>query len=264
MPKKIKLDEFGFQKTDEILTQQEYMVVKSNDIIQKSRFSLSVQQQKIILFLISKIKPGDTLCPYSVSIKDFCEVCNIDPNNGKNYADIKTALKGLADKSIWLRDGNKEILLRWLDRVLIDYQSSNIVVKFHTDMVPFLLELKEKYTQYSLDNILPMRSKYGIRLYELLKSFENYSMTLTFSYDELKQRLDSEKYTRFADFRRFVLEPALNDINTYSDIVVKHRLIKKNSRAYNHIEFRVLAATGNEMKKRMIEKDTKLGRTRAF
>ncbi len=37
-----------------------YKVVKSNDLIQKSRFNLSLQEQKIILYLISKVKPEDT------------------------------------------------------------------------------------------------------------------------------------------------------------------------------------------------------------
>ncbi|MDY4786917.1 MAG: RepB family plasmid replication initiator protein, partial [Bacteroidaceae bacterium] len=35
-------------------------VVKANDLIQKSRFSLSVQQQKIVLYLISQISQFDT------------------------------------------------------------------------------------------------------------------------------------------------------------------------------------------------------------
>ena len=34
------------------------VVVKSNDLITKSRFSLSLQQQRIILFMISKINPA--------------------------------------------------------------------------------------------------------------------------------------------------------------------------------------------------------------
>jgi len=33
-------------------------LVKHNDLIQNARYNLSVQEQKIILYLISKIKPG--------------------------------------------------------------------------------------------------------------------------------------------------------------------------------------------------------------
>ena len=33
-------------------------VVKSNDLIRKTRYNLTTQQQKIVLFAISKIKPS--------------------------------------------------------------------------------------------------------------------------------------------------------------------------------------------------------------
>ena len=42
-----------------IRDEREYNVVKSNILIQKSRFNFTAQEQKIILYLISKIKPED-------------------------------------------------------------------------------------------------------------------------------------------------------------------------------------------------------------
>ena len=235
------------KKQDEsIISQQSYYVVKSNAIIQKSRFSMTTQQQKIILFLVSKIKPNEEVChPYTVSVREFCKVCNIDFNNGKNYINIKTAIKEVADKSIWLTLPNgKERLLRWLDRVELDKNNGMIEVRFSTDMMPFLLDLKEKYTQYQLDNILPMKSKYGIRLFELLKSYANMDKVLTLSIDELKKRMDCENYTRFPDFRRNALERAVEDINCYTDLVVRYELKKDHSRGYNTITFIVYPASG--------------------
>lgn len=57
---------------------------------QKSRSSMTIQQNKIILYLISKIKPEDTGKEnYIISIPEFCEVCKISYENGKNQTDIK-------------------------------------------------------------------------------------------------------------------------------------------------------------------------------
>lgn len=62
-----------------IQQQRGYMVVKGNTIIQKSRFALSAQQQKILLSMISKIKPEDKANQtYSFEIQEFCKLCNID------------------------------------------------------------------------------------------------------------------------------------------------------------------------------------------
>ena len=49
-------------------------VIKSNDLIQKSRFHLSLQEQKIILYLISKVKPNDN--NFLLAEFDTTEFCN--------------------------------------------------------------------------------------------------------------------------------------------------------------------------------------------
>lgn len=75
---------------------QNYLVVKSNDLIQKSRYNLTAQQQKVLLYLISKIQPDDTeLKEYEFNIQEFCNVCGIDSTSGKNYDDLKKAISEL-------------------------------------------------------------------------------------------------------------------------------------------------------------------------
>ena len=55
-----------------IVKQQSFFVAKSNEIIQKSRFSMTVQQQKIMLFHISKIKPEDEPGElYTITVRDY-------------------------------------------------------------------------------------------------------------------------------------------------------------------------------------------------
>jgi hypothetical protein len=47
-------------------------VVKSNDLIQRSRFKLNLQQQKAILFIVSQIKTTDEdFTPYTFDISLF-------------------------------------------------------------------------------------------------------------------------------------------------------------------------------------------------
>ena len=76
-------------------------VVKANELIQKSRFTLTLQQQKVVLYLISQITPyDDDFKLYEFSINEFCKVCGIDETNGKNYLDLKQAVKDIADNLI--------------------------------------------------------------------------------------------------------------------------------------------------------------------
>lgn len=78
---------------DEIIESREMFVAKSNALIQRSRYSLTLQQQRILLFLISKIKPTDTPEEtYTFSIEEFCKVCGITASTGDYYKTIKDDL----------------------------------------------------------------------------------------------------------------------------------------------------------------------------
>ena len=138
------------------------MVVKANDLIQKSRFDLSLQQQKIILFLISHIEPSDKEFKlYEFSVIDFCQVCGIDYTAGKNYKDIKKAIKEIADKSVWIKtQDDEETLLRWVEKPYINKNSGTIKIRLDEDMKPYLLQLKKNFTQYELIYTLQFKSKY--------------------------------------------------------------------------------------------------------
>lgn len=214
-----------------------YKVVKSNDLIQKSRFNLQTQEQKIILYLISKIQPEDMeLKEHNFNIRDFCKVCGLDADNGFNYRYLKKTLKDLRDKSIWITlDDGSEALLSWLDTVIMQPKNGTVRVKISEMIKPYLLQLKEKFTQYELLYTLAMRSQYSIRLYEILKSYEFQHRKL-FDIDELKRLLSAENYTRYPDFKRYVLDIAMREINDLSDLSITYEAIKDGKR-YAKIQF---------------------------
>jgi len=222
---------------DQVEEMRNYKVVKSNDMIQKSRFHLSAQEQKIILYLISKIRPDDKNFEFQeFNIADFCKVCGINHGSGKNYKDVREIIKTLGDKSTWiLCENGVERLFRWISYAEIHRNSGLIRIRMQEDMKPFLLELHEKFTQYDLIYTIAMKSQYSIRLYEILKSYEYRSRYKT-DLDELKLILFATRYVRFPDFKRKVLDIALREINDLTDIAVTYEIIK-TGRRYSHIEF---------------------------
>lgn len=207
------------------------MVRKGNDLIQKSRFDLSVQQQKILLYLISQIEPYDEdFKTYRFVISEFRRVCGIS-DSGKNYSDLKSAIKGIADKSLWVTmpDG-KESLLRWIEKARIDGGAGTVEIRLDDDLKPFLLQLKENYTQYELIFTLNFKGKYAIRLYELVKSVHYHDLeayTKRYSVDDLRRLMDCEQYTEYRDFKRRVLIPAITEINESSDKIVSLQEIRQ-------------------------------------
>lgn len=211
-----------------ISIQRDYQVVKANEIIQKARYDLNITELKTFAYIVSKIKPTDEMNQeYVITIKEYCQVCGIDYKNGGNYQFIKKNLKSLRDKSFWLMDENGvETTVGWLQKARINKGSGKIVVKFDEDIQKYVIGLFENFTQYSLLSTLPMKSSYSFRMFELLKSYA-FANEHTFDVQELKKLLGAEHYSNFKDFRKKVIEIAIKEINTYTDIEVSWQPITK-------------------------------------
>ncbi|MCL2400510.1 MAG: replication initiation protein [Defluviitaleaceae bacterium] len=226
-------------KANEITKSRGYLVVKRNDFIQKSRHQLSLQEQKVVLFLISRIKPTDVdFENQEFSITEFCKICGIDYDNGKNYSNLKNTLGSLKNRWVWVEfeDGRKTTLA-WINKVTINPGSGSIKLKMDNDLKPFLLEIQENFTQYELLYTLAMRSRYSVRLYELLKSYE-YKCHIVADIEQLKVQLDAEKYKRNNDFKIKVLDIAMREINEFTDISVSYEFIKA-SRKFSKVSFTI-------------------------
>jgi plasmid replication initiation protein len=233
-----------------IRDQREEKVYKANKIMQNARYDLNLKEQKVILYAISKIKKGDDYTtPYIFDIQELNRICGIKK---ESYTEIKALLKGLRDRSWYeiipdpINGGMTESTFAWFSKVRPNEKGGKVTIKFDEDMMPYLFDLLKKYeeygeyySQYALRIILPMRSKYGIRLYELLKSYSNNDVW-GFELDSLRRRLDcAEKYKLFADFERRVLIPAVKDINEFSDLEVSYETDKVHFSKTDYVEFSI-------------------------
>lgn len=207
--------------------QREYSVYKSNDFIQKTRYDLTISEQKIILRLIQLIQPSDEAFKwYKFSVQEFCDLCGIDRTNGGNYLHLKKSIKNLSDKSFWVKLPNgKESLCRWIQKARTEEDSGTVEIKLDEDLVPYLLQLKSNFTAYNLCNVLGMRSKYSSRIYELVKSYE-YKKHFEIGLDELTSMLGAENY-QYKNIRQKILDIAVAEINALTDIMVEYTPIKE-------------------------------------
>lgn len=203
---------------------QHRRIRKANDLIQKSHFSLTAQQQKMVLYLIAQIKPTDKeFQEYSFSLAEFANVCGITFD--ANHTKLKESIKKVADKSMFLKFGDEERLIRWLDTVVINEKKNELRIRFNEQLKPFLLELKKNYTEYSLLYPLYFRHKYTIRLYEWLKSI-HYDKDNEYNYrcqlEDLYKIMGAEAYEkRYAQFLERALKPACREINEVADISIQ-------------------------------------------
>lgn len=223
------------------------LVVKDNIFLRQSRAELSVIEQKLIIYLISKVKADDkTIKPVVISVKDFCKLTNIEAK-GANYTQIKESIKSLKKKTWWIDlDENRDLLYSWFDYVVLKKNTGEIEIALSQFLAPYIISLKSNFTRYRLREILNLKSKHSIKIYELCASFL-YKGRLEISLDNLKHYLGIDgKYNDYRDFRKSVLDLSVKDINENTYLYITYEPIKHNKRVEG-IEIKINEATGYQL-----------------
>lgn len=230
-----------------------------NQLVMKAHYNLSTNEQKLILFLVSRINPERAdFNVQRVKIKEIEKFFMDDGVKrwGSIYERVDMMCNNIMDKKITLPKGfivnGKPIRMHRYIQWFTDIEpylgeSGEICLKFQfaEPLKKFLLELKE-YVRLNLIEVLPMNGKYAIRMYQIFKARYDKSKkhtsvsNITYEIDELKSLLGiSNKYKVFQDFKRRVINPLITEINTHSrEIKVDYELIK-NGRKTQGIKFLV-------------------------
>ncbi|MGO1820404.1 MAG: replication initiation protein, partial [Senegalia sp. (in: firmicutes)] len=190
---------------------------------------LNLNEQKIILYAVSKIdKSKEDFNIIEIDVKDFFSLLH---TSTERYTELREIVRVLRGKEVIINTVEGEIISGWLSSIEYKKDKGIIELEFSKKLIPYLLQLKKKFTRYKLENILYLKNKYSIRLYELLKQYENISKR-TFTINELKEVLmiDSSSYKRFANLEQRILQPTLKEINELTDIRVNYEKIKKGRR----------------------------------
>jgi len=210
-----------------IFMNKDYMVTKSNELI-ACNYKLNLQEQKIILTLASMVQPHDVeFKKYIFKIKDFMKLLDID--NKASYSRIPKITKELMTKVFEIREGKKIIQLAWLSSAEYEIGTGLIELEFSPKLKPYMLGLKEFYTSYKLENVLSLKSKYSIRLYEVLKSNEFKKQGyIEIELAEFKKILGitEKSYNIYQNIKIRVIEQAQKELKNLTDISFEFEEIK--------------------------------------
>ena len=234
-------------KFDDVKRRRAMMIVKPNELAQKSRSLLSGKQIDIIEYILSCVRPGDTEDTiYEFDVKEFCKAFGLYDTSGTHYATLKEELKKIADVSCWIVDSKRHSLFRWLNRVDIDTGSGVIQVSFHETVRKYIFNInpKDGYYKYALGNVAALsgstgRNKYPKLLFFFLRSYvEQGGITVTLE-DFYKTHCPTE-YTEYRRINQRILKPAQEKINELTDITFIYEPIKqKGSKSTTHIKFTI-------------------------
>jgi plasmid replication initiation protein len=129
--------------------------------------------------------------------------------------------------------------IRWISKASYIDGSGNVQIIFAPDVIPHVTSWFEgNFTKLRLQEIGKFTSVYAVRLYELMVSYKGLG-SRRLGVDELRDMFGLEnEYPLYANFKKSVIEVAVNQINELSDIRIGYKE-SKTSRKVSHLDFTI-------------------------
>lgn len=211
-------------------------VCQANSLV-GGKQALKLNSAKLIRAAIMQVvRDDEELKPYIITISELAELLNVPKSN--IYRDIDDITDDILNNPVYIREevGKKVrwIKIPWVTRC--EYNSDiGVAIKLNDELKPFLINLKDHYTQYTLDSILVMKSVYAIRIYELLQSeimtriLPRAGTDIELSVETLKECCGCERkaYNTFSNFRNRVIDIAVKEINEKTLYTLSYDYVKK-------------------------------------
>ena len=225
------------------------LVVKDNQLIM-SAYELSLDETRLVMACIEKSHRNR----YSLSNSPLSPSIKISLSAAE-YADIykvpmKAAYKALSLASDELYERSIDMPLtdeagfrrvRWLQEQAL-YESGRVTLVFSEMVSICLKQLASTVTMYRLEQAARLKHKHTIRIFELLQSsiLDSGKGIWRVSLEELKHLLVLEdKYDRWSDMKKRVIDPSINSINKDTSLEVSWRICEKDGRWVKALEFTV-------------------------
>jgi uncharacterized protein YktA (UPF0223 family) len=184
---------------------------------------------------------------HQIRIRGLCNLIGYDSND---YKTIKKALINLLSTVIeWnLVDGTKlDSEGIWnASSIIADASIEGAVCTYsYSNKMKKLLYSPELYGRLNMMVQAKFQSTYGLALYENCIRYQNIEQTPWFDINQFRKLMGVEdgKYLIFRDFKRRVLDKALEEVNKYSTLEVSTRL-QKQGRVVTGIQFVIKHAKG--------------------
>lgn len=137
------------------------------------------------------------------------------------YRDLAAAANRLFEREARIKlSGGDTLRTRFVDYVKFMPEKRCIELSFANYIIPYISQLKGSFTSYKLKYTAQFSNVNSHRLYHLAVMWlgQNKHSPIEIEIDEVREMLGiADKYRSFAMFRKKVIEPAVQEINQYSD-----------------------------------------------
>lgn len=204
----------------------ELTISKANSFVEAS-YQMTLDEMRVLSLTLGVFDPLTPKRGFDFTVAEFCQHFP-DVNKERAYEQVQKAIRKISSR--WMTLQNDDRILHEVvfvtDRVYFK-KEGRFYIEFHEKILPYIANLKARYTKYELVNIGAFTSTHTIRLYELCSQYKTVGYR-EIKLNDLKDWLQiKDKYSAYADFRKWVLEPSISEINQKSDLNVSVEPIKR-------------------------------------
>lgn len=214
--------------------------IRQHNAITTARYEYSELQLDLFFYLLSMLRRDETDGVYEIVINDLSAI------TGKQYkyGYLKKATEEMGSRMFEVSTKTSYKQLWMFQRVEYMIGAGRIEIEFTNPIKPYLFELKDNFTSFELYAALRLGSKYAKRIYAICSQWRDKGETPVFKLDELKKMLallddkGNEQFERISDFKRFVLDEAVKQINKHTDLEIDYTL-NKRGRSFESVSFSI-------------------------
>ena len=213
---------------------------------------------ELAVSLIDTENPPEDQTVY-LSKREMFAFFNVDDSN--KHSRFKEAIEKMQKQAFFQIKKEHDKGFKFVSIVPIPYvewtdYNDEVKIEFHREIMPYLINLKNNFTQHALSDIAELNSKYAIILYRWLSmnynQYDHYSVkggrrekqvesyrNPEMSMQDLRQMTDTvDEYKRFYNFEKWVLKEPLSEITNHTTLNVTYEKIKKG-RSIDSIVFHI-------------------------
>ena len=206
------------------------LIVKDNALINAS-YNLDLVEQRLILLSIIEARESgrgiNANDPLVIHAESYVNQFGVHRNTA--YQALKDACLDLfarqfSYQSLSEKGNIQNHRTRWVSEIIYVEKEAIVKLIFSPAIVPLITRLEKHFTSYEIEQISKLNTGYAVRFYELLICWRSTGKTPILNIEDFRKHMGvlDDEYQRMYDFKKYILDPSIKQINQHTDIVATY------------------------------------------
>ncbi|WP_419608870.1 replication initiation protein [Thiolapillus sp.] len=224
---------------------KETVVMKN--ALARAQQTLKLTEKRIIATAMAKIDStaskldykNETARTIKINASDYQKTAKL--KHRKNaYKDMMSAATELINKQLTIKQktitSTETIKINWVESTRYETGSGEIEIRFTQSIMPFLIAIKDRFTEYKLEEMAGIKSIYTWRMIEYLTSWSNEKTgQRKIPINEFNEMMDTPTSYKTGDVTQKIIEPTITELEKRG-WEIKYET-EKTGRKITHITF---------------------------